>query len=115
MAWMVLPRPMSSARQAPNRWRYRKANQFNPFRWYRRNAVRNWEVLSPLVESEYRVHYPVLTRAVQLRPCRLGEHLGDLAALSLVMPEEWTEAYRLAEPWIEAPPAIVLPSEERDV
>lgn len=75
-------------------------------------AARNWDVLAPLVEKEYRSHYPVLTRQVQLGRSSLGEQPGEIGALSLVMPEEWTEAYRLAHPWTEAAPAIVLPEEE---
>lgn len=71
-------------------------------------ALHNWEILAPLVEGEYRAHYPVLTGQVQLRRCGLGEHLGDMAALSLVMPPEWIQPYRLSEPWRGAPPPIAL-------
>jgi glucokinase len=73
-------------------------------------ALHNWDVLAPLVDREYRAYYPVLTRKVQLRPSGLGEHLGDIAALSLVMPEEWIGPYRETQPWAGAPPPVVLPA-----
>jgi glucokinase len=72
-------------------------------------ALHNWDILSPLVEEEYRAHYPVLTREVKLRSSALGEYLGDIAALSLVMPEQWLKAYRRSEPWRTAPAPLVLP------
>jgi glucokinase len=75
-------------------------------------ALRNWDVLGSLVEREYRAYYPVLTRQVRLRRSGLGEHLGDLAALSLVMPEDWVEPYRRTEPWATAAPAVSLAADD---
>jgi glucokinase len=75
-------------------------------------ALHNWEILAPLVDREFRAYYPVLTRQVRLRRSVLGEHLGDIAALSLVMPDEWTDPYQHTKPWVKAPPAVALPGHD---
>ena len=71
-------------------------------------AVRNWDLVAPLIETRLRSHYPVLTREVELRRSALGEQLGDMGGLSLVMPEPWVGAYAAAEPWRRAPAPVVL-------
>jgi len=71
-------------------------------------AFHNWDILCPLVEERLRRRYPALTREVELRRSAIGGNLGDLAALSLVMPDEWIATYSKNEPWHHAPPPVFL-------
>ena len=68
----------------------------------------NWDLLRPPVEAEFYAAFPALTRGVRLQPTVLGSHLGDLAALSLVMPPEWVPRWQAEQPWRRAPQAEVL-------
>ena len=45
---------------------------------------------------------------VEILPTELGDHLGDLAALSLAIPEEWIEEWKRSKPWMRAPETIDL-------
>jgi hypothetical protein len=45
---------------------------------------------------------------VEFRPCALDSYLGDLAALCLVMPDDWGRQWQEKRPWEFAPESIVL-------
>jgi hypothetical protein len=65
-------------------------------------------ILLPLVEREFYASFPALSRAVEIRLSALDNYLGDIAALSLVMPEAWITEWQGSQPWKSAPPAINL-------
>lgn len=70
--------------------------------------MNNIEILLPLVRFEFKKNFPALTDGVEIVPSGLGEHLGAMAALSLVMPKEWVEDWVEKEPWKNAPEMKVL-------
>ncbi len=74
-------------------------------------ALNNWDLLAPLVRNEFYSSFPALTEDVRLRAPSLGKYVGDIAALSLVLPAEWIETYRARKPWMDAPPLLNLDSE----
>jgi glucokinase len=71
-------------------------------------ALNNWDLLEPFIRHEYYSSFPALTGQVRICLSALGKYLGDIAALSLVLPEEWIERYRRTEPWKRAPVQIRL-------
>ncbi len=71
-------------------------------------ALNNWDLLAPIIREEFYSSFPSLTRGVRLCLSGLGNYLGDIAALSLVLPKEWLRRYRRGKPWQDAPPAINL-------
>jgi glucokinase len=70
--------------------------------------LNNVDVLLPLVKEEFYRSFPTLSREVQIVPTTLGEHLGDLAALSLVIQNDWIDPWKIKRPWERAPETIVL-------
>lgn len=60
---------------------------------------RNSDILLPLIKSEFYRSFPTMTRGVEFKLSDLGKYLGDIAALSLVMPKEWVENWRRTKPW----------------
>ena len=70
--------------------------------------LNNRDILLPLVEQEFFKSFPALTSGVKFTPSALHTFLGDIAALSLVMPDEWVEKWEHDRPWENAPPAVVL-------
>jgi glucokinase len=57
------------------------------------------EWLLPIVQEELLSHLPALTKGVRVCTAGLGTHVGDLAALSLVLSSEWATAWRSSAPW----------------
>jgi len=74
-------------------------------------ALNNWDLLAPLIRDEFYSSFPALTGDVRLCISSLGKCVGDIAALSLVLPEEWIETYRSKKPWMNVPPLINLDGE----
>jgi glucokinase len=72
------------------------------------SVSKNWDVLEPLVTGEFYAGFAPLTRGVIFRRSQLDEHLGDLAGLSLVMPEAWVAPWQDHRPWEQAPRQVVL-------
>lgn len=72
------------------------------------SVAKNWDVLEPLVTGEFFAGFAPLTREVCFRRSQLDEYLGDIAGLSLVMPEGWIARWQKARPWERAPEMIVL-------
>lgn len=72
------------------------------------SVAKNWDVLEPLVSAEFFAGFAALTRGVSFRRSQLDEHLGDLAGLSLVMPEDWVASWQERRPWERAPSMVVL-------
>lgn len=67
------------------------------------------DVLLPLVERNFlEESFPALAEGVEIKPSVLEDCLGDLAALSLVMPENWINAWKKTMPWSKAPAAEIL-------
>jgi glucokinase len=71
-------------------------------------ALNNWDLLEPLIRHEYYSCFPALTGEVRICLSALGKYVGDIAALSLVLPEDWIERYRRTEPWKCAPAHLGL-------
>lgn len=55
--------------------------------------------LAPLVQKEIDGHFPTLTQGVSVVPAALGALVADIGAFCLVMPPEWTAAWRQTRPW----------------
>jgi glucokinase len=72
------------------------------------SVSRNWDLLEPLVTGEFYRGFPVLTREVVFRHSELDQYLGDMAGLSLVMPEGWISDWQLRRPWQRSPALVVL-------
>ncbi len=70
--------------------------------------LENKDILLPLIREEFYKSFPALSRGVDIRKAELDSSLGDLAALSLVMPNEWINEWDLRKPWQHAPDVIKL-------
>lgn len=70
--------------------------------------MNNRHILLPLVKEEFCKSFPALSKDVEFRPSTLDSYLGDLAALCLVMPDEWVRQWHEKRPWEYAPKPIVL-------
>jgi glucokinase len=69
----------------------------------------NQKILLPLVKKTFLDEsFPALAQKVEILPTALGEHLPDLAALSLVIPESWIKNWQKNKPWKKAPKTISL-------
>ncbi len=72
------------------------------------SIMKDSDILLPMVEHEFYAGFPALTKGVEIRLSALESYLGDIAALSLVMPENWIPMWQKSEPWKHAPAAIKL-------
>ncbi|MEM7813876.1 MAG: ROK family protein [Candidatus Aenigmatarchaeota archaeon] len=72
------------------------------------SVMNDRDIFLPLVKEEFYKAFPALTRGVEFREPGLGKYLGDMAALSLVMPEDWVTEWLEKRPWERAPEAEVL-------
>jgi glucokinase len=72
------------------------------------SVMKDSDILLPLVKDEFFASFPALSRGVDIRLSALDDYLGDIAALSLVMPDEWVHEWQGSQPWKNAPPAINL-------
>ncbi len=70
--------------------------------------LNNQDILMPLIREEFYKSFPALSEGVEIRPSTLGQHVGDLAALSIVAPEEWVKAFKENEPWKHAPETVII-------
>jgi len=70
--------------------------------------MNNRHILLPMVKEEFCKSFPALSKNVEFRPCALDSYLGDLAALCLVMPDDWVRQWQEKRPWEYAPLPIVL-------
>ena len=75
------------------------------------SVSKNWDILEPLVTDRFYREFPVLTREVVFRHSELDQYLGDMAGLSLVMPDEWIADWQKRRPWQQAPETTVLKPE----
>ncbi|MFH0837429.1 MAG: ROK family protein [Candidatus Aenigmatarchaeota archaeon] len=69
---------------------------------------KNSEILLPLIQQEFSKGFTALTDGVEIKASVLDRYLGDIAALSLIMPEEWIKEWQEKEPWKNAPEYIIL-------
>jgi glucokinase len=65
-------------------------------------------LLLPMVKDEFFRSFPAMSGEVEITPTELGKYLGDVAAISLVIPEDWIEHWRNIKPWERAPETINL-------
>ncbi|HUV08237.1 MAG TPA: ROK family protein [Spirochaetia bacterium] len=72
------------------------------------SVARDWDVLEPLIKHEYYSCFPPLTEGVRIVRSALDRFLGDIAALSLVMPKKWIELWKVERPWENPPDTVNL-------
>lgn len=62
--------------------------------------MNNIDVLLPAVQNYISEHsMAVLSEGVQFKPPELGEYVGDLAGLCLVIPQDWIKKWIQSKPW----------------
>jgi glucokinase len=72
------------------------------------------DVLMPLIKKYYfdsQDGFTALTEGTEFRLAGLGKYLGDMAALSLVMPKEWVANWQTRKPWENTTVTIKLDDE----
>jgi len=72
------------------------------------SVANDWDVLEPLVRSEYAAANPFFVSGVEFRRSALDRYLGDMAGLAQVMPEAWIGRWQQSRPWERAPEALKL-------
>jgi glucokinase len=75
------------------------------------SVSKNWDLLEPLVADKFYGEFPALTREVVFKRSELDQYLGDMAGLSLVMPDDWIADWQKRKPWQQAPDTTVLEPE----
>jgi len=75
------------------------------------SVSKNWDLLEPLVTEEFYREFPALTSGVVFKRSELDQYLGDMAGLSLVMPESWIADWQKRKPWQQAPDTTELEPE----
>lgn len=70
--------------------------------------MNNVDILLPLVREEFQRSFPALSEGVDIIPSELGKYLGDVAALCLVIPEEWIGPWSSDRPWERAPETVFI-------
>jgi glucokinase len=70
--------------------------------------MNNIDILLTMIHDEFYRSFPALSEGVELRPSALDKYLGDIAALSLVMPDDWMYEWQHKKPWENAPEQIIL-------
>ena len=72
------------------------------------SVCKNWDILGPLIKEQYYKISKPFTKEVKIVQSSLGDFLGDIAALSIIMPKEWIPAWQKKCPWEKAPKTIKL-------
>ncbi len=75
------------------------------------SVSKNWDLLEPLVTEEFYREFPALTSEVVFKRSELDQYLGDMAGLSLVMPDDWINDWQKRKPWQQAPDTTELEPE----
>ncbi|MES2831748.1 MAG: ROK family protein [Pseudomonadota bacterium] len=57
--------------------------------------------LAPIVKKEIDIRFPALTQGVSIIEPALGALVADVGALSLVIPAEWVQDWRVRRPWLQ--------------
>ncbi len=70
--------------------------------------LNNHDILLPAIKKEFYSSFPALSEEVIFKNSDLHSFLGDIAALSLVMPDEWIKKWREGRYWETAPSMIVI-------
>ena len=61
--------------------------------------MNNYDILLPLIEKEFYKSFPILSKDAKIEKSQLDDYLGDVAALSLVVPENWIRDWQEKRPW----------------
>ncbi len=75
-------------------------------------VMKSWDVLEPLVTGDFYSTFAPLTGGVAFKRSELDQYLGDVAGLSLVMPQAWIDAWQSGKPWERSPAMTVLADDE---
>ena len=71
--------------------------------------LNNEKLLMPMIREKFFAEsFAAFSEGVEIVVTELGDYLGDLAALSLIMPQEWIADWQQQKPWQQAPTAIVV-------
>lgn len=70
--------------------------------------LNNEDLLLPMVKEVFYRSFPLLSQEVRIESTGLGKHLGDVAAISLAIPEEWIEDWKREKPWERGPDTIYI-------
>lgn len=70
--------------------------------------LNNVDILTSKIEEEFFRSFTALSGGVEFRASGLDSYLGDMAGLSLVMPDEWISEWQDGRQWEHAPGAVVL-------
>jgi len=70
--------------------------------------LNNVDILLPILNMEFFLSSPPLTDGCRIVPSRLGEYLGEVASLSLVIPPSWIARWARQRPWQRSPAPILL-------
>lgn len=65
------------------------------------SMMKSHKVLLPLIRKEFYTTFPSMTFDVEIKLSNLHESLGDLSALSLVMPDSWVKKWQRTKPWLK--------------
>jgi glucokinase len=65
--------------------------------------LNNEDLLLPMVRDVFHQSFPLLSREVKIEATGLGKHLGYVAAISLVIPDDWVEDWNERKPWEKGP------------
>jgi glucokinase len=72
------------------------------------SVTKNWDIVYPLIKKTFYTSFPPLTQGVGIIRSELADYIGDLAALSLIMPVAWIKGWQQHRPWENAPITINL-------
>ena len=72
------------------------------------SVMNDHKILIPLIKKEFYKLKPPIKNKVKFKLSGLGEHLGDLSGLTIIMPKEWIKEWQKKKPWKKAPKAIKL-------
>ena len=65
--------------------------------------LNNKDILHPMIIYEFNKGFKPMITGVEIVPSKLNQYLGDIAGLSLVMPQEWIGKWQETAPWEHAP------------
>lgn len=73
--------------------------------------VNNQDILLDGIRKSFTEQsFKALTQGVEIVPCQLGDFVGDVGALSFVIPEAVIKHWQQTKPWEYAPEPVVIPT-----
>lgn len=72
------------------------------------SVMKDHDILMPLIKPEFKNTFKALSQDTQIKLTGLKDYLGDMAALSIIMPDDMQFYWINAEPWKYAPETIKI-------